>query len=219
MKRIFLLSAVSLLMVSVSVSAQTITISDISVTANGTSSIELSINDANAMTASGFIITLPEGFTFMGNNGFAAANHESGFNLLSNNIMKIALYSMDNTPFKEGEGATITLLFKAGVKEGTFEGKISNVEYATVDTKLITGSDINFNIVVSGLDVVLGDANNDGKLTIADYTAIAHYILGKVPENFNEKAADVNGDGQINMADYIGVAHLLLYGTIEKPKN
>ncbi len=67
-------------------------------------------------------------------------------------------------------------------------------------------------------DYVLGDANNDGKLTIADYTAIAHHILNKTPDHFNKNAADVNGDGQINMADYIGVAHLLLYGTIEKPK-
>ena len=66
-------------------------------------------------------------------------------------------------------------------------------------------------------DYVLGDANNDGKLTIADYTAIAHHILGRTPDNFNEKAANVNGDNKINMADYIGVVHLLLYGTIEKP--
>ncbi|MBR1655385.1 MAG: hypothetical protein IJ698_03055 [Prevotella sp.] len=67
-------------------------------------------------------------------------------------------------------------------------------------------------------DVILGDANGDGKVTVADYTAIAHYILGKTPANFNEKAADVNGDGKINVADYTAAAHLILYGTVEKPK-
>lgn len=64
----------------------------------------------------------------------------------------------------------------------------------------------------------LGDANGDGKVTVADYTAIAHYIMGNAPANFNEKAADVNGDGKINVADYTAAAHLILYGTVEKPK-
>lgn len=67
-------------------------------------------------------------------------------------------------------------------------------------------------------DYVSGDANGDGKVTVADYTAIAHYIMGNPPANFNEKAADVNGDGKINVADYTAVAHLILYGTVEKPK-
>ena len=66
--------------------------------------------------------------------------------------------------------------------------------------------------------MVLGDANGDGKVTVADYTAIAHYIMGNAPDNFNEKAADVNNDGKINVADYTAVAHLILYGTVEKPK-
>ena len=66
---------------------------------------------------------------------------------------------------------------------------------------------------------ILGDANGDGRLTVADYIAIAHHILGRTTENFNEKAANVNGDDKINTADYIGVAHLLLYGAIEKPSN
>ena len=70
-----------------------------------------------------------------------------------------------------------------------------------------------------GDDYVLGDANGDGKVTVADYTAIAHYIMGNAPTNFNEKAADANGDGKINVADYTAAAHLLLYGTVEKPNN
>ena len=67
-------------------------------------------------------------------------------------------------------------------------------------------------------DYLLGDANGDGKVTVADYTAIAHYIMGNATANFNEKAADVNGDGKINVADYTAAAHLILYGTVEKPK-
>lgn len=62
----------------------------------------------------------------------------------------------------------------------------------------------------------LGDANSDGNLTVADMTAIAHYVLGNTPEGFSETAADANQDGQVNVADFTAVAHLLLYGSIER---
>ena len=68
-------------------------------------------------------------------------------------------------------------------------------------------------------DVILGDANGDGNVTVADYTAIAHYIMDDPPANFNENAADANGDGKINVADYTAAAHLILYGSLEKPEN
>ena len=64
-----------------------------------------------------------------------------------------------------------------------------------------------------------GDANGDGNLTVADMTAIAHYVLGYTLEGFSETAADANQDGQVNVADYTAVAHLLLYGSIERPAN
>jgi hypothetical protein len=59
-------------------------------------------------------------------------------------------------------------------------------------------------------DFVLGDANCDGKVTVADYIAIAHHIMGNTPEGFNEKTADANGDGKINVADYVAVAHMIM---------
>lgn len=47
--------------------------------------------------------------------------------------------------------------------------------------------------------VMLGDANGDGKINVADASAILKYSvgLGKV----NMKAADFNGDGKVNAAD------------------
>ena len=59
-----------------------------------------------------------------------------------------------------------------------------------------------------------GDTSGDGTVDVSDYISIANYILGNVPEGFNEQAADVNNDGVIDVSDYIGVANLILYGTI-----
>lgn len=55
-----------------------------------------------------------------------------------------------------------------------------------------------------------GDANNDGKVDVADITAIAAYILGKNPNPFVEKNADANCDGTIDVADITTVAGIIL---------
>ena len=67
-----------------------------------------------------------------------------------------------------------------------------------------------FDKIYTEPEFITGDANGDSSITVADYIAIAHYIMGNPPANFNEKAADANGDGQINVADYIAVAHIIM---------
>lgn len=71
------------------------------------------------------------------------------------------------------------------------------------------------NIEEFGEDYVLGDANNDGRVNVSDFTAIASCILGTPPATFVEKAADVNADGTINVADLTGVANIILHGAAE----
>ena len=52
-------------------------------------------------------------------------------------------------------------------------------------------------------EIVLGDANGDGEVTMSDVIAIMRYILGDIPtgSNFDSAAADVNGDGFVTVAD------------------
>ena len=55
-----------------------------------------------------------------------------------------------------------------------------------------------------------GDANEDGKVDVADITAIASYILGSKPETFNIDNADANQDNKIDVADITSVAGIIL---------
>lgn len=57
---------------------------------------------------------------------------------------------------------------------------------------------------------LLGDANDDGTVDVADYVAVGHYIKGTTPDNWNATNADVNGDGIVNVADYIGIVHIII---------
>lgn len=74
-----------------------------------------------------------------------------------------------------------------------------------------------FQNIVEMVDIVLGDANGDGTANVTDYMAIANYILGLNPTNFNVTAADVNGDNDVNVTDYVGVANIILYGNYQGP--
>jgi len=49
----------------------------------------------------------------------------------------------------------------------------------------------------------LGDVNDDDKADEKDLKAIVSYIMGDIPEDFNEYAADVNGDDKVNVGDVV----------------
>lgn len=58
-------------------------------------------------------------------------------------------------------------------------------------------------------EYILGDANGDKVVNIADVTAIINRINSTDNINFVEKAADVNGDGMISIADVTGVINII----------
>ena len=214
MNKVFLIALVSSLCISAS--AQSLTATNLTVESGSSANVEISMLGVGSYVSSGFIINLPEGFT-IANSSSAVSNHNVQTYLLSNNKMKVAVYSLDNDAFGDNESGMLNLTINAGANKGSYQGTISNIEFASANASLTQKPNVTFNIEVSGPETINGDANGDGKVTVADYTAIAHYIMGNVPANFNEAAADVNGDGKINVADYTAVAHLLLYGTIVKP--
>ena len=58
--------------------------------------------------------------------------------------------------------------------------------------------------------VLLGDANGDGTVNIADVTALIDYLLGS--GSVNVDAADINGDSTVNIADVTALIDKLLSG-------
>ncbi|MBQ8050530.1 MAG: M6 family metalloprotease domain-containing protein [Bacteroidaceae bacterium] len=62
----------------------------------------------------------------------------------------------------------------------------------------------------STLATLLGDANNDGEVSIADVTAVVNHILGRTPEAFAPLNADMNQDGVISIADVTAIVNLIL---------
>lgn len=61
-----------------------------------------------------------------------------------------------------------------------------------------------------GGKILLGDANNDGVVDVADITAMASYILGTTPAQWNATNADANQDKVIDVADITATAGIIL---------
>ena len=57
--------------------------------------------------------------------------------------------------------------------------------------------------------VQMGDANSDGKVDIADATAIINYINNVDSPTFNRKVADANRDGVIDIGDVTAVINII----------
>lgn len=68
--------------------------------------------------------------------------------------------------------------------------------------------------ISSVAESIKGDANGDGRVSVADIAIIASHIMGDNPTDFNEKQADVNGDGRVSVADISALATLIMGGDI-----
>ena len=59
-------------------------------------------------------------------------------------------------------------------------------------------------------EVLLGDVNNDGAVTIADVTALVNILLGKDASGYDRDAADVNEDTDVTIADVVALVKMIL---------
>ena len=78
------------------------------------------------------------------------------------------------------------------------------------DHKLYASDDTEATYAYIGM---LGDANNDGSVTMADANMVVNYFLSTNKssiKNFNKKKANVNGDNDITMADANKIVNMFL---------
>lgn len=80
--------------------------------------------------------------------------------------------------------------------------------------KCIVGIILLLLAISSVAESIKGDANGDGRVSVADIAIIASHIMGDNPTGYNEKQADVNGDGRVSVADISALATLIMGGDI-----
>ena len=88
-------------------------------------------------------------------------------------------------------------MVKAIYTDGT-ESIWSNIEHVT-----LTGE---------GDELLIGDVNGDGEVSVADVTRLIDYILGHEEAVISQEAADVNDDGEVSVADVTRIIDIITKG-------
>ena len=117
----------------------------------------------------------------------------------------------------DGEIVTVKVNIGADMAEGDYTVLLKNIALSGTDAVSHPTEQMSSTLHVTY--GILGDANRDKRVDVADFTTTAHHILGKNPDPFNDKAANANRDERIDVGDLTAIAHIILYGSVDKPTN
>ena len=139
--------------------------------------------------------------------------------LQSDGCIRILSASTSNIAYNgnDGEVATIVLQLSDSLEKGDLPIILRNVEIADANSANNVIDFVKSTLTVSAYTV--GDVNNDGRISITDFTAIVEYLMGNAPAVFIEKAADISGDGKISVTDLTSLVPLIMQGTNASPRH
>ena len=212
-----------------------LTVAEVTTNAGKTVTIPINLeNKTTDLSAYQFDLTLPTGFTLAKNDKgkyqvtktdrYEDDSQSLSISLLEGNTYRFVCFSMSNGVIEGTNGAILNALIAVdeNVAAGTYEAKIENIIFTKTDGTQLKLSDTTFNIVIN--NIVMGDANGDGEVNVADIVEIVNDILGKPSDKFVKAAADLSGDGEINVTDIVMVVNIILSGNVsnarmmDKPK-
>jgi hypothetical protein len=166
-----------------------------------------------------FDVTLPEGvnveideddeYMFTLTNR-ATSSHNVIANKLGDGRYRVLVSSMQNRQFKGSEGTVMEamLAIPKHMAAGEYPVTISKIEMSTAQNIAIRPNAFVSKLTVR--DIMPGDANGDGTVSVTDVTMTISHILGLTPEGFIAEAADVNGDGSISVTDVTILIDMIL---------
>ena len=188
--------------------------------------IPVSMQNESTITAFQTDVYLPEGFELVSVNGEyqvslsdrKGRDHVIMVNEAADGALRVLSYSPTLKAFKNNEGELFYIFVKVpeGVS-GTFPIWLRNTILTSTDEEELYAIDALSNVSVT--NIIKGDVNNDGIVTVSDVVTTARYILNYNPEPFVFEAADMNGDGKITITDVVKIANLILDQDYDEPEN
>ncbi len=138
--------------------------------------------------------------------------HQLTFSEHEGGVVRFLCGSMYDETFtgNDGEIATLQVNIADDMAAGDYAVLLKDIKLTETDIAKFYITELLASTLTVAESFILGDANGDGVVDVADVVAIVNYILEKPGENFNIKAADVNGDNVIDAADVVGVVNIIL---------
>lgn len=195
-----------------------IVLNDSTVMKNTTVQYPVYLNNADPICSFQFDIYLPEGmdvaknedgdydFTFAGRQ---KSTHTMSSRKQKDGAIRVIAFSSSNAAFQGDKGALINIPLVVGdLKKGDYRISIKNIVLSDKAEKEYLCEDSYSTISVE--EVLRGDANADGKVSLADVNSTVNYILGDPSPSFTFAAADINENNAINVSDVNGIVNILL---------
>ena len=181
--------------------------------------VDINLDNREAISGLQFDITLPNYVELATANGYPdmwlddsrkARNHSVDINLIGAKKYRVVVSSPTNKTFKGNEGAILhfNVLVDRFPSIGNATINISDIVLAEADeTQHTIGSvtsDVRFVYLV-------GDANADTRVDIADYVLTANKIMVRPVSNFWSDAANANyNDNTLNVTDLVAITNIAL---------
>lgn len=177
--------------------------------------LPVSLFNKNPISAIQFDVSLPTCVSF----GYpemwldedrATRSHSLSINQLSSNSYRVLIASSTAKNLKGNDGpiAHMNILMSKTISTtGNYYINISNIIASESDE---TQHILNNSKGVVRYYYIVGDADADASVDIADYMATASKILGRSPSPFYSDAADVDANSSINVTDLVGIANISL---------
>ena len=177
-----------------------------------TTKLPVELVNKAAISAFEFTVCLPKVVTLSGCEltNRKGRDHTCSSSIQSLGEYKVIAYSGTSKSFSETEGVVINLMLDVSkeMELGEYTISLKDIELTTTETEYIFPANVSAKLTVS--DILPGDANGDGRVSITDVVAIVNHIIGRTPTNFVAAAADVNGDGLINVFDVTKTVNIIL---------
>lgn len=195
----------------------TIVLKDTTTLKNKTIMYPVYLNNEDPVCSFQFDVYLPDGIDIAKNSkgkydiqfaGRQEDTHSITSNKISTGAVRVIAFSIANDNFSGKSGALINIPITIGdATKGDYNISIRNIVLADASEKEYYCQDANGVIHVN--DVIMGDANSDGKVSLADVNSTVNYIAEKPSGSFCFAAADMNNNGIINVSDVNAIVNVL----------
>lgn len=176
--------------------------------------LEIGLANEDQVTALQCDIVLPQGMSIAmsGNNYDIDINearkgrdHSVTVNKTGENTYTLLLSSPSGKTFKGNTGTLMTInLNIEDVDAGYYYIYARNASIAKPSSEMLYLNDMSLQINIMHR-YLLGDANGDGMVDVADYVVTTNKLVNKPVVAFYDDAADVNRNGGIDLGDLVGI--------------
>jgi len=212
MKKRLMIIVTMLMTMEMVMATDKVTIYDFLISPGQTKVIKISLENDEAYAAFQFDLHLPKGITvesYSANAERVPTSTNLYMSTLSEGVYRFLSAGMSVDPLVGNSGVIVSLTVKAdeNLSEGELTGYFRNIVLAKGDASGQKYEEMSFPVTI--VNSIPGDANGDGRVSIADASLIVDYILSGGTITISA-GADMNGDGKVSIADASAIVDYIL---------